>query len=282
MNTARVAWITDTTSSLCPELIKQHNIRVIPMDIVINQQSYKESIDITETELYDRMEKEDGPFQTSLPSLGELVELYTQLKEDYDFGIAIHVSSKLSGTYQTSVMAAEMAGFQLYHVDSYTGSYPLGYLVQKGITLFNEGMAPEAIIDHLNNLKHSTRLYFIPANLNQLHKSGRVSGSQKLLASLFQIKPILAIEEGEARIKDKVRSHKKAYSWVVKKLMEDCQKHAIQKVAILHANNTEKAEELKALLKEKLPHISTETKMLISVAGVHTGVNTVGLSWVCE
>ena len=282
MNKTKVAWITDTSSSLSKDFIKKNNIYVVPLHIVINQQSYKEAIDITESELYERMQNENSTFQTSLPSLGEFVDLYTKLKEEYDFGIAVHLSSKLSGTYNTSVMAAEMAGFKLYHIDSLTGSYPLGRLIQKGIELFNEGPAPEEILTQLNNLKHNTRLFIIPANLNQLHKSGRVSGSQKLLASLFQIKPILAVEEGEVRIKDKVRSNKKAFSWVLKQLNEDCKTYPIKKAVILHANNTEKADELKELVKGELPHISTETKMLISVAGVHTGANTLGLSWVCE
>lgn len=282
MNKAKVAWITDTTSSLSQDYISKHTIHVIPLNIVINQQSYKEAIDITESELYERMQNENSTFQTSLPSLGEFVDLYTDLKEEYDFGIAIHLSSKLSGTYQTSVMAAEMVGFKLYPIDSLTGSYPLGSLIQKGIELFNAGMELEEILAQLNNLKHSARLFIIPANLNQLHRSGRVSGSQKLLASLFQIKPILAVEDGEVKIKDKVRSHKKAVSWVLNQLNEDCKTHSIKKVAILHANNMEKAEALKELINKELPHITIETKMLISVAGVHTGANTVGLSWICD
>ncbi|MGM9929091.1 MAG: DegV family protein [Bacillus sp. (in: firmicutes)] len=282
MKKAKVAWITDSSSSLPKEFIAQHHIHVIPLNIMINQVSYKENIEITEEELYHRMSNEEGTFQTSLPSIGEFVNLYKQLKKEYDFGIAIHLSSKLSGTYNTSVMAAEMAGFKLYHIDSLTGSFPLGHLIQTGIALFNQGIAAEEVLTHLHQLKQQTRLYIIPANLNQLHKSGRVSGSQKLLASLFQIKPILAIEEGEARIKEKVRSHRKAMATVIKKLKEDHAQHTIKKVAILHANDLDKAHELNELVQTELPGIATETLMLISVAGVHTGAKTVGLSWVCE
>lgn len=282
MNKPRVAWITDSTSSLNKEFIEKFNIHVVPLNVVINGVSSKETVDMTEEELYNRMKNEEGTFQTSQPSVGEFVNLYEKLKEEYDFGIAIHASSKLSGTYNTSVMAAEMVGFPLYGIDSETGSFGLAQLIQKGIELFAEGLIVEEIVLHLNRLKKNIRLFLIPANLEQLHKSGRVSGSQKLLACLFRIKPILAIEEGKATIKDKVRSHKKANAWVINQLKEDYKNHSIKKVAILHANDYEKANELEQLLKEEIPKMETETLMLISVAGVHTGVHTVGLSWVCE
>ena len=139
MNKPKIAWITDTTASLSKEFINKHNIHVIPLHVVINDIFYRETIDITQEDFYDRMKNEPGKFQTSQPNVGEIVELYERLKADYDFGIAIHASSTLTGTYQTSVMAAEMAGFKLFAIDSQTGSYPLSYLVKKGIELVEQG-----------------------------------------------------------------------------------------------------------------------------------------------
>ncbi|MEH6944275.1 DegV family protein, partial [Bacillus sp. JJ722] len=282
MDQPQVAWITDSTSSLNKEVIERNNIHVVPLNIVINGTSFKETVDMTEEELYIHMKNGKGTFQTSQPSVGEFINLYEKLKKEYDFGFAIHASSKLSGTFNTSVIAAEMVGFPLYGIDSETGSFGLAQLIQKGIRQYEQGLIAEEIVLNLNRLKKNVRLFLIPANLEQLHKSGRVSSSQKLLASLLRIKPILSIEEGKAIIKDKVRSHNKANIWVVNQLKEDYKNHSITKVAILHANNYEKANELEQLVKAELPEIETETIMLISVAGVHTGVQTVGLSWVCE
>lgn len=122
----------------------------------------------------------------------------------------------------------------------------------------------------------------VPSNLDQLHKSGRVSGSQKILASLFNIKPILSIEDGAAKIKDKVRTEKKAHAWLVNNLKVDLETKSVQKVAIVHANDQEKADGLEQIINETFPNIETEKLMLITVAGVHTGVGTLGLSWVNE
>ncbi|MEH7118891.1 DegV family protein [Neobacillus vireti] len=282
MSKAKIAWITDTTSSLSEQFIQDHNIHVIPLHVVINDEFYKETIDITEQEFYERMKNEEGKFQSSQPSINDFVELYRKLKKEYDFGIAIHASSVLTGTYQSSVMAAEMEDFKLFAIDSQIGSYPLSYLIKKGIELVEEGMNAEEVVTQLNSVRSNTRLFLIPSNLDQLHKSGRVSGSQKILASLFNIKPILSIEDGAAQIKDKVRTDKKVFAWLASKLSEDLETKTVKKVAIVHANDLKKAAEMETYINEKFPVIETEIMMLITVAGVHTGVGTIGLSWVCE
>ncbi|WHY79621.1 DegV family protein [Neobacillus sp. WH10] len=282
MNKTKIAWITDTTASLSKEFIEQNHIHVIPLHVVINDEFYKETIDISEQEFYERMQNEDGKFQTSQPSINDFVELYNKLKEEYDCGIAIHASSILTGTYQASVIAAGMENFKLFAIDSQTGSYPLSYLIKKGIELVDRGLDAGEVVTQLNALREYTRLYLVPSNLDQLHKSGRVSGSQKLLASLFNIKPILAIEDGAAKIKDKVRTEKKAIAWLVNKLTEDLETKSVRKVVIVHANDIKKATELEKYINETVPAIETEILMLIPVAGVHTGVGTLGLSWVCE
>jgi DegV family protein with EDD domain len=282
MNKAKIAWITDTTASLSKDFIEQYNIHVVPLHIVINQESYKETIDITQKEFYERMKNENSKFQTSQPALGDFVGLYTKLKEEYDYGIAIHASSLLSGTFQTSVMAAEMADFKLLPIDSLTGSYPLSFLVKKGIELVEKGLDSNEVVAKLNELRDNTRLYLVPSNLDQLKKSGRVSGGQAILASLFNIKPILAIEDGGAKIKDKVRTEKRAISWLINNLKLDMETKFVRKAAIVHANDIDRAAELEKLVNETFPDIETELMMLITVAGVHTGVGTLGLSWVCE
>jgi DegV family protein with EDD domain len=282
MTKQKVAWITDTTASLSEEFINKYQINVIPLQLIINQESYRETIDITEKEFYERMKNENGTFQTSQPSIGDFVDVYKKLKEEYDFGFAIHASSILSGTFQTSKMAAEMADFKLFAFDSRTGSYPHSFIVKKAVELFEQGYSAEEILKELAKIPDRTRLFLVPSNLDQLHKSGRVTGGQKILASLLNIKPILSIEDGTARIKDKVRSDKKALSWLMDKLKSDMEKYTVKKVVVVHANDPERATKLEKLVKELVPNMDTACMMLITVAGVHTGVGTLGLSWVCE
>lgn len=283
MSKAKIAWITDTTASLSKEFIEEHHIHVIPLHVVINDKFYKETIDISAQEFYERMQNEEGKFQSSQPSINDFVELYKKLKEDYDCGIAIHASSTLTGTFQASVLAAEMEGFPLLAIDSQTGSYPLSFLIKKGIEFVEQGYKPEEVVSQLEDMRSDTRLYLVPSNLDQLHKSGRVSGGQKILASLFNIKPILSIEDGGAAIiKDKVRTDKKAAAWLIAKLKEDLETKTVREVSIVHANDSKKAAAIEEMIKNTFPNLKTKILMLITVAGVHTGVGTMGLSWVCE
>ena len=278
----RIAWITDTTCTLSKEFIRENQINVIPLQVVIDGVSYKETIDITDKQFYERMAKESVSFQSSQPSVGEFIELYEKLKEDYDYGIAFHCSSKLSGTFSASVMAAEQVGFKLYAIDSLTGSYPHAFLMNKGIELFKQGYNAEEIVKQIEEMKSNTRLFLIPSNLNQLHKSGRVSGSQRLIANLFSIKPILSIETEGAKIRDKVRTEKRAIQYMLDLLREDIKKSNISKIAVIHADDEENARKLEKLLKDEFVSIPTERILLVPVAGVHTGVGTIGFSWVCE
>ena len=278
----RIAWITDTTCTLEKRFIEENQIHIIPLQVVIDGVSYKEEVDISDKQFYERMANENVMFQSSQPSIGEFIELYEKLKEEYDFGIALHCSGKLSGTFSASVMAAEQVGFKLYAIDSRTGSYPLAYLMSKGIELFKQGYAAEEIVRQIEELKPNTRLFLIPSNLNQLHKSGRVSGSQRLIANLFNIKPILSIEFDGAKIREKVRTEKRAIQYMLDLLREDIKQSNVRKIAVIHADDEENARKLEKKINEEFPSIPTEKIILVPVAGVHTGVGTIGISWVCE
>jgi len=138
------------------------------------------------------------------------------------------------------------------------------------------------MVEQIEELIGRTRLFLIPSNLNQLHKSGRVSGSQRLIANLLNIKPILSIEPDGAKICEKVRTDKKAFGWIIDQIKEDRNKYKINKIVIVHANAVHNAERLQQTIHNTFPGIATELMILIPVAGVHTGVGTLGLSWVCE
>lgn len=128
----KIAWITDSTCYVDPEYAKQHHIFIIPMSISFEEDIYKDGIDISEVEFYQKLAAAVNLPKTSQPAIGELVALYEELKKDYDLGIAIHLSSALSGTAHTSKQAADIAGFPLELVDSKLISVPMKYMIEKG------------------------------------------------------------------------------------------------------------------------------------------------------
>src|SRR5690606_4919798 len=122
----KIAWITDSSCGLSPEFARENNVFIVPLNVVINGKSYKEDIDITKDEFYQLLKEHGDDAKTSQPAFGDFLELYERLKDGYDHGIAIHASSQLTGTYQSSISAAEMTGFKAEVIDSKMGDYALG------------------------------------------------------------------------------------------------------------------------------------------------------------
>jgi DegV family protein with EDD domain len=278
----KIAWITDSTSSLSKEFIESNNVFVVPLNIIFGKESFKENVDITEEKYYQKIRNFNGKLSTSQPAFGDFINLYEKLKVEYDLGIAVHASSKLTGTYESSKIAGQMVGFKLFAIDSKIGSYPISFMIKKGMELINSGTGYKEVVNIIENYSDQSRLVFVPENLDQLHKSGRVSGSAAYLGNLLKIKPILSLEDGEVIVKDKVRTSKKAVQWLLNEFDRSYKVNKIKKLMVVHADVLEEAKEMETTIKEKYPNLDTGILLFIPVVGVHAGVGTIGLSWVNE
>ncbi|CQR48555.1 DegV domain-containing protein [Paraliobacillus sp. PM-2] len=275
----KIAWITDSTCGLSQEFIKQNNIHVLPMIVNINGISYREDVDITKEEVYELLKIHGEGAKTSQPNFGEFVTLYEELKEEYDLGIAIHASSALTGTYQSSISAGEMAGFPVEVIDSKIGSYALGKMISNGIELQKNGKTYEEIVQILRTYPEQTEMYLLPESLEQLKRSGRVSTTQAAFANLLSINLLLKFEDGKVVVQEKIRSKRKAARKIFQIVEKAITDHHVKEVCILHAGVKEKAEHWKSEL-EKIHHsIQFKIETLVPVAGVHTGFGTMSVSW---
>lgn len=278
----KIAWITDSSCGLSPEFARENNVFIVPLNVVINGKSYKEDIDITKDEFYQLLKEHGDDAKTSQPAFGDFLELYERLKEGYDHGIAIHASSQLTGTYQSSISAAEMTGFKAEVIDSKMGDYALGSMIKKGIQYVKEGYSLDQVVSKLRELPDRAQMYLMPQNLEQLRKSGRVSTAQSLFASLLNIHLILGFDNGKVVVKDKVRIKKRAKKKMFQLLQEAMEKYELKEICIQHAGVREQAEvwknEIQELYQELIIHIQT----LVPVAGVHTGHGTMCISWLRE
>src|SRR5699024_445517 len=117
-----------------------------PLSVIINGVSYKEDVEITKEEVYERLNEHGEGATTSQPNYGEFVELYKNIKEKYDVGIAVHASKALTGTADSSISAAKQAGFPVEVIDSKIGAYALGKMIQNGIELQKQGKSFTEIV----------------------------------------------------------------------------------------------------------------------------------------
>ena len=277
----KIAWITDTAAQLDDAFIQQHNVHVLPLSVVFDEGSYRESIDLTQKEFYDKLRLAKVSPKTSQPAIGEMLELYERLQsEGYDFAIALHLSSGLSGTFASAQSAAEMSDFKVYPIDSKIGSFPMVKMIEVGDRMFAEGQDADKVVATIQGMVERSHLSFIPSSLNQLHKSGRVSGTQSFISNILNIKLVITFVDGVTVMKEKVRSNKRAKQSVMSALRKDMETGTVPEVAAIHCNNAADAEIWKKELLQEFPELKVSVVPLSVCVGVHAGEGTTGLSWV--
>lgn len=280
----KIAWVTDSTCGLPEAYIKENNIHVMPMIVNINNISYREDIEISKEEVYELLKQFGEGAKTSQPAYGEFVELYEQLASEgsYDKVIAIHASSALTGTYQSSVSASQMVDLDVEVIDSKVGSFALGQMIRKGITMAQEGKASETIVETIRHYTDHLEMYLLPQSLEQMRKSGRVSTAQSVFANLLSINIVLRFESGKIIIDDKIRSKKKAVRYLFQAIEQAYKTGELKELGIMHAGAKEKAEAWKKELLEMYENLKIQVEPLVPVAGVHAGHGTMAISWLKE
>jgi DegV family protein with EDD domain len=282
----RIAWVTDSTAYIEDLLVcKENDMFVVPMNILFGEKEYKDGIDLSPQDLFDKLKEEKVEVKTSQPSIGTFKKLYEELAGSYDHIFSIHVSSHFSGTMSSAYQAAELLSDtvpSITCIDSKTLTYPLTELIEYGQTLHKKGASIKEIKESIEEKVKTREVYVMVGSLEQLHKSGRMNGLSFFLGSVLNIKPILSIEDGKLEVKEKVRSINKGLSKMSKLLGDALQRKVIKKVSILHGLNHDEALEWIKELKVSYPDIEFGAYPLGAVIDVHAGANTIGISWSAE
>src|SRR5699024_2218198 len=206
----------------------------------VNDISYKEDVDITKDQFYEKLKVHGEGATTSQPTFGEFMSLYERLKKDYDYGIAIHASSALTGTYESSINAARQTGFAVEVIDSKIGSYALGKMIRNGIELEKQGKTYEEILAIVNTYPEQTEMYLLPASLDQLKRSGRVSTTQAVFASLLNINLLLRFENGKVIVEEKIRTKKRAERRLHKIISDAVNRDRLKEICVMHSGVKER------------------------------------------
>lgn len=279
MTKKRIAWVIDSTTHVSNKLKNHPDIFSVPLNVHFGDKQFADGIDLTTTELYERIRNATEFPKTSQPSAGKFSEVFKEIANNYDEAIAIHLSEKLSGTLASSKGGAEIAQFPVTFIDSHSLSYGTTGLVEHGIDMHKNGATVEEIKEKLTQMAGTIHNYILMGNLNQLYKGGRMSGMQFLLGSLLKIKPIIqASKEGELGVVDKVRSEKRAVQYLLNKMI-DAHTRGVRNFYIMHGNVIEQAKKLEQSMLEKMPDIQVEIGEIGSVLAVHAGEGTLATLW---
>ena len=210
--------ITDSTSEITQLQSKEFDVPVVPIKTIFSGKEYREGVDIMSEEFYQKLEQLEELPTTSQPSPGDFETVFRKAIEEGNTDIIlICISSKLSGTLQSAIIARgtiqgseDVPDANIHIIDSENATIGLNLLVQRAITMRDAGKSAEEIVETIEAAKKKLRLCAAIETLDYLHKGGRLSTTSKIAGTLLNVKPLISVVDGEIKVMGKCRGMKKA------------------------------------------------------------------------
>lgn len=267
--------LTDSCSDLSDELLQKHQIRVVPLTVILGEKSFKDGSELKPADLFSYV-KETGQLpKTSAVSVDEFIRAFQGMDEI----IFIGIGSKLSATLQSAELAKQSLPEKNIHiVDSNNLSTGIGLLAIKAAELREKGFTAQQITAELRHLTQKVQTSFLIDTLEYLYKGGRCSALTNIVGSLLKIRPIIEVKNGALGVKEKISgSRKKALDAMINGFTRNLDKIDLDRVFITHTGADSEAVYLKDLLME----IAPIKDICITTAGAtissHCGPNTIGI-----
>lgn len=282
----KIGLIVDSTVYLPKEYFKKHDIRVVSLNIIDGDESFKE-LEIDNEFIYSRQD-EKSKLTSSQPSPSEFLTAYEDaFKAGYEKVLVLCLSKGLSGTYQSAILAKNMLKKpeDVIVFDGENAAYGNELLCLKVVDLINEKKSVDEILTIMNEIFKRTELMFTVENLFSLQRSGRLSKTQALLGTVLRVKPVIKIIEGKLKLYHKERTHKKLHQFFIDEINKDPFNADGRKlyVRIIQRDSEENLEHLVELVKQNFKDpVITIQDYLGPVFTLHVGPKGFGLCWYFE
>jgi DegV family protein with EDD domain len=276
------AIVLDSTSDFPEARDVYPNMRVVPLYVLFGDESFKDGVEIEHAEFYERLASATTLPTTRQPTPQDFADCYEELAAaGFERILSLHVSAKLSGTYQSACLGAELAGGDRVRIfDTETASLAdamLALAIQRRLTL---GTSDEEIDALFERFKETSRVVFTVGTLEYLQKGGRIGKAQALAGSLLNVKPILSVADGVIEPIGKVRGRQKALEEFARIFTAETTDQPGLRLAIAHANAPEWVDVLTDLAMRTRPQAEFElVEILGAVVGTHAGPGAVGFFW---
>lgn len=267
----KIKIIVDSACDLPRAIRERFDIRMVPVNIHIGGRSYEDGVEMSREDLYRRMEAGVVP-TTSQPAPGKFLEVYRELAKKASTILSIHVTSKLSGVYQSAMLARSMVPeIDIRVIDSLSASMGTGFLALAAARASEAGKTAGEILVSVEEIKSRMNVFATVSTLRYLRLSGRVGSLGGMLASLLDIKPVITIRDGLVEALGAVRTRAKSLDRLVELTAQAVGEAKPVSVAIIHAYVPEDAEwlrqRLEAILKCKEVFVVEVTPALAVLGG---------------
>ena len=216
-----IQFIIDSASDLLPQEAQVMGITHLPLTVLFGEESYRDAIDLTHEGFYEKLVENDVLPTTSQIPPGDFAAAFERVAAVGDTAVVITLSGKLSGTWQSAVIAAEGYEDRIFVVDSENVTVGERILLQRGLALRDQGLSAQEIAVKLDEEKKNIRLLALLDTLEYLKKGGRISAATAFAGGLLSIKPVIAVEDGLVSMKGKARGSKQGNN-LLRQLVQEC------------------------------------------------------------
>ncbi|NJD60079.1 MAG: hypothetical protein C3F13_07975 [Anaerolineales bacterium] len=270
--------VIDGAGDIPDEWKAEYQVEVIPINIQFGDKSYLQGTDLSNDDFYRLADTTGVIPKTSQPSPQQFVDLYERIARAGDTILSLHVTSKLSGTFDSAVMAAKELKEKLaiIPIDSGSGSAAMGFMCQEVRQLERAGATIQAILERLDVIRKNVNIVLTLDSLEYARRSGRVKYLPAALAALIKIKPIIILKEGLLDMREIVRTRQRSLDRVLDIIHQRVGDKLVN-VAVVHSQSLDTAKEMMNKVSLTL-HINESfiSELSIGVAA-NLGPGTIGI-----
>ena len=270
--------VTDSTADLSPELIKELGITVVPLYVCFGKDVYRDREEINEDDFYQRLLQDSTHPTTTQPTPQDFAEVYRQLSSKADGIISIHISEKLSGTCNSALQGKKLMekGCPIEVIDSKTTSMALGLVVTAAAAIAKTGKSHQQVVVEVRQVVSRVKLLVLFDTLKYLAKGGRIGKAKSLLGSVLNVKPLLAIKDGEFVPVGQVRNRAKGIERLFDFVKDTDQ---IEDLAVIHSTTPDEAKSLADRISSILSSKQVSIARLGPALGVHGGPGVLAIAF---
>jgi DegV family protein with EDD domain len=274
------AIVLDSTSDYPEAPSRFPNMRFVPLYVQFGDETFRDYVELGPADFYERLRTSAVLPTTSQPTPQDFLSTYEELS-GYERIYSIHVSSKVSGTFQSAELAAtELGGDRVRVIDSKTASLGIALLAHAVQRQLSRGATDEEVAALVERFHRDAGVLFTVETLEYLQRGGRIGRAQALAGSLLNVRPILSVEDGVVTAVARVRGRQKALAEVERRFVESTEDRPGVRVAIAHGDAADWVGTLSELTWRVRPKAEIEfTSTLGAVVATHAGPGAVGFFW---
>lgn len=244
--------VTDSTSDLPPEILESLDVKVVPLNVHFDAEVFKDGVTLGADEFFDRLINGNVIPKTSQPSIGEFAEAFKEVAPEADGIVSIHISSKVSGTYNAAVQGKEEAGVScpIEVIDTYQASMGIGVVVIKAAKAAQAGASFEEVAEIAKSASGQCQCFVLLDTLEYLQKGGRIGKAKAIIGSLLRVRPMIIVRDGEAHELGKERTRNKGLARLIRTAREFA---PIEELSVIYSTDPDDAHSVANDLRDLLP-----------------------------